>query len=333
MTRRVGAPHVAAALLLVVALGLFVAALTSAPRPGRPDARPGRPAPVPDVARPPGTALRSVSPPVVGARVSCTGGSGCVVAWEEAALPVRVHAGASPDRIDRTEAVAEVVIGSEVVVPDPTPGTRRYFEVVAAGEERGPVVGDRYLGLGGAPATRDLGGYTTVDGRRVRWGTLFRSGGLDRLTDADRSALTALGLPGTCPAPRRAGRDAPTAPGAVADRAARARDAKWLRRLAGGSGAAWAHCDAADDRRGWPTALLLATLGVPRETIVADHLLTNRPPPGGTAPDRPVSRASVDTAFEAVIARYGTFARYLERGLRLDPATVAALRDRFLTAP
>lgn len=330
MTRRVGAIHVVAAALLVAALVLFVVALATAPRTERPAARPARPAPVPDVARPPGTALRSVSPPVLGARVTCAGGGGCVVAWEEAALPVRVHAGASPDRIDRSVPVAEVVTGSEVVVPDPAPGARPYFEVVAAGEERGPVVGDRYLGLVGAPATRDLGGYTTVDGRRVRWGTLFRSDGLDRLTPADRSALAALGLRSACPAPPRAGRDAPAAPGAVTDRAARARDAAWLRRLARGSGAAWSHCDARADRRGWPTALLLATLGVPRETIVADHLLTNRPPPGGTAPARPVTRAPVDAAFEAVLARYGTVARYLERGLRLDPATVAALRDRFL---
>jgi protein-tyrosine phosphatase len=192
------------------------------------------------------------------------------------------------------------------------------------------VVGDRYLGLVGAPATRDLGGYTTVDGQRVRWGALFRSDGLARLTAGDRSALAALGLPGTCPAPPRAGRDAPAAPRFVTERDARSRDAAWLRRLARGSGAAWSHCDAGGDRRGWPTALLLATLGVPRETIVADHLLTNRPPPGGATPARPVTRASVDTAFEAVIARYGTFARYLERGLRLDPATVAALWDRFL---
>lgn len=41
---------------------------------------------------------------------------------------------------------------------------------------------------------RDLGGYEAVDGRRVRWGHLFRSDTLHRLTDTDAAAFGALGL-------------------------------------------------------------------------------------------------------------------------------------------
>jgi protein-tyrosine phosphatase len=47
-----------------------------------------------------------------------------------------------------------------------------------------------------APGTfnlRDVGGYPAQDGV-VRWGVLFRSGGLQRLDDAGRAALLALGL-------------------------------------------------------------------------------------------------------------------------------------------
>ncbi len=333
MRRPVGATHAVAVALIVGSVGLLVVALAPGPRPAGEGALrpPPRPTPVPPALRPPPTALQSVSPPVIGARVACAP-TGCTVSWETAAPPVRILAGPAADRIDRTTPVAEVDAGSEVTVPGPGVGDRRYFEVVAAGEDRGPVVGDRYLGLEGAPGTRDLGGYTTVDGRRIRWGTLFRSGGLTTVTADDRRRLASLGLPDDCPPPDRAARAAPRAPGAVATRAARTRDARWLRRLARGSGPAWAHCGAAADRRGWPTALLLATLGVARETVVADHLLTNRPPPGGAAPSRPVTRAPVDTAFEAVLRRYGTFARYLDRGLGLDAATVAALRDRFLAS-
>jgi protein-tyrosine phosphatase len=41
---------------------------------------------------------------------------------------------------------------------------------------------------------RDLGGYEAADGRRVRWGRLFRSDTLHRLTDADLAAFGTLGL-------------------------------------------------------------------------------------------------------------------------------------------
>lgn len=41
---------------------------------------------------------------------------------------------------------------------------------------------------------RDLGGYRTTDGRSVRWGVLYRSGSLHKLTDADLLKLTSLNL-------------------------------------------------------------------------------------------------------------------------------------------
>lgn len=50
------------------------------------------------------------------------------------------------------------------------------------------------LPLQGAPNFRDLGGYQTEDGRRVKPGMLFRSDQLDRLTDADLAAMEGLRL-------------------------------------------------------------------------------------------------------------------------------------------
>lgn len=44
------------------------------------------------------------------------------------------------------------------------------------------------------PNLRDIGGWPTRDGRRVRTGVLFRSTALDRLDDADAAAVTALGI-------------------------------------------------------------------------------------------------------------------------------------------
>ncbi len=56
----------------------------------------------------------------------------------------------------------------------------------------------RRLPLEGASNFRDLGGYQASDGRQVRWGKVFRSGALDRLTDGDLAALSALGLRTIC---------------------------------------------------------------------------------------------------------------------------------------
>lgn len=52
--------------------------------------------------------------------------------------------------------------------------------------------------LVGAPNFRDLGGYATADGRRVRKGMLYRSEGLCSLTPDDLSVLNQLGIRLVC---------------------------------------------------------------------------------------------------------------------------------------
>jgi protein-tyrosine phosphatase len=50
----------------------------------------------------------------------------------------------------------------------------------------------------GAMNFRDLGGYETVDGRRVRHGRFFRSGLMSELTDADIAAIRQLEIRSVC---------------------------------------------------------------------------------------------------------------------------------------
>ncbi len=52
----------------------------------------------------------------------------------------------------------------------------------------------RLLPLVGAYNFRDLGGYPAADGRRTRWGRLFRSDTLHELTDGDLVVLRDVGL-------------------------------------------------------------------------------------------------------------------------------------------
>jgi protein-tyrosine phosphatase len=60
------------------------------------------------------------------------------------------------------------------------------------------TVAERALPLEGGINFRDIGGYRTADGRRVRWGRLYRSGGLGNLTDADLALLAARGIRLVC---------------------------------------------------------------------------------------------------------------------------------------
>jgi protein-tyrosine phosphatase len=55
-------------------------------------------------------------------------------------------------------------------------------------------VDDRRVALDGLHNFRDLGGYRTTDGRRVRTGRVYRSDALHRMTDADVGRVRALGL-------------------------------------------------------------------------------------------------------------------------------------------
>lgn len=52
----------------------------------------------------------------------------------------------------------------------------------------------RHIELEGAQNVRDLGGYTTADGRSTRWGRFLRSDGMHLLTEADRKKLVAYGV-------------------------------------------------------------------------------------------------------------------------------------------
>lgn len=58
----------------------------------------------------------------------------------------------------------------------------------------GDVIRARRLPFAGAKNFRDLGGYPSMDGRSVRWGVLYRSDALHKLTTTDLRYMSALGL-------------------------------------------------------------------------------------------------------------------------------------------
>jgi protein-tyrosine phosphatase len=251
--------------------------------------------------------------------------------------------------------------------------------------ERRPVVE-------GCPNLRDLGGYQTTDGRRVKWGRIFRSSNLGRLTDKGLDQLKRLGIKLVCDfrteaealklpnrfpdseavgyvrLPIQHGEFEPTS---VFDRIKKG-DFDWIsedfmiqgyidsvERYAD----VWArlfnllsdprhrpllfHCTGGKDRTGAAAALILLSLGVPAETVVADYGLSDgynadvrkaiyehlRPfgvdiakvEPYFTAPE-----SRIRALLEHVDARYGSAVDYLVKKVGISEKTIALLRDTLL---
>lgn len=84
---------------------------------------------------------------------------------------------------------ARTVEGMETITEPPRSLTRGLARRTPRSEP-----GTRSVALTGVFNFRDLGGYTARDGRTVRWHTLFRADGLDRLTPEDVEVLRPYGL-------------------------------------------------------------------------------------------------------------------------------------------
>ncbi|MER8183027.1 tyrosine-protein phosphatase [Kitasatospora sp. NPDC094015] len=112
-----------------------------------------------------------------------------------------------------------------------------------------------------------------------------------------------------------------------------------------GRGAVLFHCTAGKDRTGWAGAALLTALGVPRATVEADYLASNtyraeanaavlaKLPPAYQALYKPlldVRPEYLNAGFDEVAARFGSFDRYLDKGLRQDRGDLRDLRRDLL---
>lgn len=110
------------------------------------------------------------------------------------------------------------------------------------------------------------------------------------------------------------------------------------------------HCTAGKDRAGFAAALALMALGVPRDTVMQDYLLTNefsaehtestlrllrivslfRTHPDDVRPLFEARREYLQAAFDTIDQEYGSTAAYLRDGLGADDALLARLRENLL---
>lgn len=172
---------------------------------------------------------------------------------------------------------------------------------------------DRHHAFEGSFNFRDIGGYPSTSGKKVRWGQYFRAGRQDRMTEADLEALKALSIrmqvdlrkpeeildqgKGPLAAMGAVHLNIPVIPDGGTDTLSRLvgdtgisgkrylgylefGPAAWLRLFDifadASSGPLVLHCTAGKDRTGVSTAFLLSVLGVERDWIEADYHLTNR---------------------------------------------------------
>ncbi|MGF1507786.1 MAG: tyrosine-protein phosphatase [Anaerolineae bacterium] len=269
---------------------------------------------------------------------------------------------------------------------DPIP----YDELFVPAPDHPEVQDDRrFVDLEGADNVRDIGGYTTEDGQQVAWGKLYRGDRLDRLTQADQQELEQRGIrvvsdfrldeeteemPDRLPASVDY-RHMPLfdTPGLsrievlfnrhrLVDLFANLYTERIIEKgaeryhpfyvmLAGEDNLPLLfHCTAGKDRTGVTTALILRLLGVPRDVVVGDYLLTNRVADRliDEVKDQLVARSVrgisveqlypllaaapsfIEGALDHVEETYGSVEAYLVDRVGLDAATLAAIRDNLL---
>ncbi len=276
------------------------------------------------------------------------------------------------------------------------PGGRRHLFRLRDQHGTDLISGERRLTMQGAPNFRDFGGYRTADGRAVRWGSLYRSGQLSKLSELDSDLLHDLQLDLICdfrreqeqandPTQLREGVHTrivslPIVPGS--------NDAYFEqehfelgnpqhmfdfmvevnRDLARGQGEIYAtmfrellavpdarilvHCAAGKDRTGFAVAMILWALGVSREQILADYLLSARyfnptnelprvrkkygledVPEEGILPMLQVHEAYLAEALRVLESEYGSIDTYLEAVLGVGEVEREELRRRYLEGP
>lgn len=277
------------------------------------------------------------------------------------------------------------------------PGDRRHYFRIRDQHGNEVLSTERKLGMQGTPNFRDFGGYPTGEGRRVKWGYLFRSGQLSTLTDRDLDLLASLELDLVCdfrrveeqqsdPSRLPGGRtpriaSLPIIPGSnsrffeEAEKSGSAlefgrqamydfmleinRDfaegqretyARMFREILAQEEARFlVHCAAGKDRTGFAAAMVLLALGVPRELVMRDYMLTGR----FFNPEREMERLKrkygmehIDSdavlpmlevhedylarALESIDENYGSVENYLAQALGVGHAELGELRNRYL---
>ena len=235
---------------------------------------------------------------------------------------------------------------------------------------------ERRIRAQGVPNLRDLGGYAAADGRTVKWGVLFRSDDLFDLEESALGVLEELGIrlivdfrtrheammaPDSLPEITRESVNLPVDAGKAMTRlqdeslnATKSRSImlsvyrdlvhdfqpvyrEFFRLLGEAENVPLLfHCTAGKDRTGFAAAMILSALGVGRDDIMRDYLLSveclrerwveGRDYDEAMKPLFVVEPEYLNTVFEAIDNQYGGVEKYLRDILGVD---IGKFRERF----
>jgi protein-tyrosine phosphatase len=107
--------------------------------------------------------------------------------------PLALYRISAPVSETRDKMLIQREAAETLLLDDPLPGKRAYFLLETNGTN--PFIfAERRLKLAGLNNFRDYGGYRTMDGRRVKWGLLYRSDHLSSIPPQTVDYIRSLGI-------------------------------------------------------------------------------------------------------------------------------------------
>ena len=245
---------------------------------------------------------------------------------------------------------------------------------------------DRHVNLTGASNFRDLGGYETEDGMKLKRGLIYRSDNLSHLSEEDLQKINEIGIKTVCDfrsdieldefpslfsektLPKlkhipiktlgtRDLRELSIKDDVTSEEMAREMQHHYvlyvhqhkkkyrdfINLVALGEIPLVFHCFAGKDRTGFGALLYLGLLGVKKETIIEDYLLTNKFFKGPIVNEewrdtsseklQPLFEARVDyinAAFSEIYSSYNSIEDFVVKELEIDSQTLDLLKTRIL---
>tara|TARA_B100001287_G_scaffold24489_1_gene17815 strand:- start:430 stop:1176 length:747 start_codon:yes stop_codon:yes gene_type:complete len=245
---------------------------------------------------------------------------------------------------------------------------------------------NRHVNLIGASNFRDLGGYETEDGMKLKRGLIYRSDNLSHLSEEDLQKINEIGIKTVCDfrsdieldefpslfsektLPKlkhipiktlgtRDLRELSIKDDVTSEEMAREMQHHYvlyvhqhkkkyrdfINLVALGEIPLVFHCFAGKDRTGFGALLYLGLLGVKKETIIEDYLLTNKFFKGPIVNEewrdtsseklQPLFEARVDyinAAFSEIYSSYNSIEDFVVKELEIDSQTLDLLKTRIL---
>lgn len=120
-----------------------------------------------------------------------------IVKWETSPAmegTVSLYTSDNPEDFSQAQRAASAKIEDGVVTYITSDNFKRKYFRLNFNDEYTEIVGARYVRMDDIRNLRDVGGYHTAGGRQVKWGKIYRSGEITRMTPWDSTRLANLGI-------------------------------------------------------------------------------------------------------------------------------------------